>query len=106
MMNYQSFSEKIRNNEEIIEAGKKLRAMGSENVIISMGKEGSILISEKGVYKGNAPKGKLISSVGAGDSMVAGVTYGLIKWKRVRRSIQIWDSIRKCHSIFRRVDII
>ncbi len=60
--------------------------MGSKNVIISMGKEGSILISEKGVYKGNAPKGKLISSVGAGDSMVAGVTYGEKEEVKIKNS--------------------
>lgn len=80
------FHKKLETTEEIVEAGKKLRAMGSENVIISMGKEGSILISEKGVYKGNAPKGKLISSVGAGDSMVAGITYGLIEGKELEEA--------------------
>ena len=80
------FQKKLETTEEIVEAGKRLRAMGSENVIISMGKEGSILISEKGVYKGNAPKGKLISSVGAGDSMVAGVTYGLIEGKELEEA--------------------
>lgn len=80
------FHKKLETTEEIVEVGKKLRAMGSENVIISMGKEGSILISEKGVYKGNAPKGKLISSVGAGDSMVAGITYGLIEGKELEEA--------------------
>ena len=80
------FHKKLETTEEIVKAGKKLRAMGSKNVIISMGKEGSILISEKGVYKGNAPKGKLISSVGAGDSMVAGITYGLIEGKELEEA--------------------
>ena len=80
------FQKKLETTEEIVKAGKKLRAMGSKNVIISMGKEGSILINEKGVYKGNAPKGKLISSVGAGDSMVAGITYGLIEGKELEEA--------------------
>lgn len=80
------FQKKLETTEEIVKAGKKLRVMGSKNVIISMGKEGSILISEKGVYKGNAPKGKLISSVGAGDSMVAGITYGLIEGKELEEA--------------------
>ena len=67
-----------------MEAGEKLRTMGSENVIVSMGKDGSMLITESGVYLGNAPVGKLVSSVGAGDSMVAGIIYrrtGLIPSK-------------------------
>lgn len=73
------FNEKYESIDEIIEAGKKLREMGSENVIISLGKNGSILITEKGVWIGNVPKGELVSSVGSGDSMVAGTLYGLIK---------------------------
>lgn len=73
------FNRKLNNVEEIIQAGKDLQALGSKNVLISLGKDGSILITEKELYVGNAPQGKLISSVGAGDSMVAGVVYGIAK---------------------------
>lgn len=73
------FNEKYETLEEIINAGEKLRKMGSENVLISLGKNGSVLITEKGVWIGNVPKGKLVSSVGAGDSMVAGTLYGIVK---------------------------
>lgn len=73
------FNRKLNNIEEIIQAGKDLQALGSKNVLISLGKDGSILITKKEVYIGNAPQGKLISSVGAGDSMVAGVVYGIAK---------------------------
>lgn len=71
------FNKKLNTLEEIIQAGKDLQALGSKNVLISLGKDGSILITEKDVYIGNAPQGKLISSVGAGDSMVAGIVYGI-----------------------------
>lgn len=71
------FNKSLSTIDEIVEAGKNLIKMGSENVLISLGKDGSILITSENVYIGNAPKGKLISSVGAGDSMVAGVVYGL-----------------------------
>lgn len=73
------FNEKYETLEEIINAGEKLRKMGSENVLISLGKNGSVLITEKGIWVGNVPKGKLVSSVGAGDSMVAGTLYGIVK---------------------------
>ncbi len=71
------FQEKYTTDEEIIAAGKKMLNLGSENVLISLGKDGSILITPQGIYRGNTPKGKLVSSVGAGDSMVAGIIYGL-----------------------------
>ena len=73
------FNEKYETMEEIINAGEKLRKMGSKNVLISLGKNGSVLITEKGVWIGNVPKGTLVSSVGAGDSMVAGTLYGIVK---------------------------
>lgn len=71
------FNRKLNNLDEIIEAGKELQKLGSENVLISLGKDGSILITKDEAYVGNAPQGKLISSVGAGDSMVAGIVYGI-----------------------------
>lgn len=80
------FNRKLNNIEEIIQAGKDLQALGSKNVLISLGKDGSILITEKEVYIGNAPQGKLISSVGAGDSMVAGVVYGIAKGRTLEDS--------------------
>ncbi|WP_291256668.1 1-phosphofructokinase [Fusobacterium sp.] len=80
------FGEKYTTDEEIIEAGKKLLKLGSENVLVSLGKDGSILITKDGVYRGNVPNGKLISSVGAGDSMVAGIIYGISTGKTIEES--------------------
>ncbi len=72
---------KVNSLEEIIEAGKELQKMGSKNVIISLGAEGSICLTENKVLIGNAPKGNLVSSVGAGDSMVAGLLYAMEEGK-------------------------
>ena len=80
------FNKKLNTLEEIIQAGKDLQALGSKNVLISLGKDGSILITEKDIYVGNAPQGKLISSVGAGDSMVAGIVYGIAKGNLLKES--------------------
>ena len=46
---------------------------GAVNVIISMGKDGAMMVDEYGKsYTMNSPEGKLVNSVGAGDSLVAG----------------------------------
>lgn len=66
------FSVDINNIEDIIYYGKKLMDMGAENVIISNGGKGAILISGKGIYNASPAKGIIKNSVGAGDSMVAG----------------------------------
>lgn len=66
------FQTKIDGIDNLIIYGKKLVEMGAENVIISMAGDGALLINSEGVYIGNAPKGKVINSVGAGDSLVGG----------------------------------
>lgn len=64
------FNVKINSEKELIKYGKELVSLGAENVIISMAGAGALLITKDGVFKGNAPKGEVKNSVGAGDSLV------------------------------------
>ena len=74
------FNTKVENHEDAVKYGLKLQEMGAVNVLISMGKKGSVFISEDGsIYKKEAEKIKIVSSVGAGDSMVAGFIAGWVK---------------------------
>lgn len=74
------FGIELKNNEEIIEYGKKLQEKGARNVLISMAGDGAILITEEGdVHISPCPKGEVKNSVGAGDSMVAGFLTGYLK---------------------------
>ena len=71
------FHVKLSCNEDIIKYAMKLQTMGAKNVLISMAGDGAIFIDEnKKVYQSSAPKGTVINSVGAGDSMVAGFLAG------------------------------
>lgn len=72
------FDVKISNQEEAIEYAKKLQQKGAQNVLISMGSMGAVLIDENGYsYKMKALNtAKRINTVGAGDSMVAGFVAG------------------------------
>ena len=71
------FGVKLTTDEEIIEHARKLQEKGAQNVLISMAGDGAILLTAEGKhYKSPAPKGKLVNSVGAGDSMVAGFLTG------------------------------
>lgn len=63
----------------VIEAAEWLREMGAQNVLVSMGKDGALLCAdEKRMYQ-PAPDGKVVGTVGAGDSLVAGFAAG---WQR------------------------
>lgn len=76
----ETFKEKIETKEEIIVHAKKLQLIGAQNVLISLGGEGAILLTTEGKeFYSKAPKGKVINTVGAGDSMVAGFIAGYVK---------------------------
>ena len=67
------FNVKLDSADEALPYALKLKEMGAVNVIISMGKDGAMMVDEYGKsYTMNSPEGKLVNSVGAGDSLVAG----------------------------------
>lgn len=70
----------INTREEACMYAKKLQKMGAKNVLVSMAGEGAVLVTETGEeYQSEPPKGKVVNSVGAGDSMVAGFIAGYLK---------------------------
>ena len=71
------FGKELRSDEEIAACAKKLQDMGACNVLVSLGGDGALLAGQDGrIYRMKSPKGTLVNSVGAGDSMVAGFLAG------------------------------
>lgn len=69
----------ITDKDDVVTYAKKLQEKGARNVLVSMAGDGAVLVAEDGtIYKSEAPKGKVVNSVGAGDSMVAGFLYGYL----------------------------
>lgn len=74
------FDVTLYNKRDIVEYAEKLKERGARNVLVSLGADGAVLLAEDGkIYERKAPDGKVINSVGAGDSMVAGFIAGYIK---------------------------
>lgn len=71
------FEVTLRNKSDVEVYARKLKEQGAVNVLVSMAGDGALLIDENGkVHEINAPMGRVINSVGAGDSMVAGFIAG------------------------------
>ncbi|WP_418723159.1 1-phosphofructokinase [Enorma sp.] len=71
------FDVELRTREEVVPWARKLQERGARNVLVSMAGEGAVLVAEDGsVYESPAPRGHVVNSVGAGDSMVAGFVAG------------------------------
>ena len=74
------FNVELNTRDEVIPYAKKLQEMGAQNVLISMAGQGAVLVSDNNeVIQSKAPKGEVVNSVGAGDSMVAGFLAGYLE---------------------------
>lgn len=64
--------------EDVVEAAHALRQQGIAHVVISLGAQGALWVSGSGAWIARPPEVEVISTVGAGDSMVGGIIYGLL----------------------------
>ena len=70
----------LNTRDEVVPYAKRMQEAGARNVLISMAGEGAVLLDEQGeIHMSEAPKGKVVNSVGAGDSMVAGFIAGYLE---------------------------
>ena len=63
--------------EDIIEAAKAVHEKGVEVVAVSLGADGSLVVSDEGVFRAVVPKIDAVNTVGCGDSMMQGLRWGL-----------------------------
>lgn len=71
------FSVQIKTQKDAVKYAKLLQREGARNVLVSRGADGAVLLDENGkVYCCEAAQGKVIDTVGCGDSMVAGFLAG------------------------------
>lgn len=84
------FGVTLTTKNEIITHARKLQEMGAENVLVSMAGDGAILLTEDEViYEAKPPKGEVLNSVGAGDSMVAGFLAGYLNTKDYEKAFRL-----------------
>jgi len=63
----------LQNQRDIVREARQLQARGVQWVCVSLGAEGALLVTPSRVLKAETPSVPVISTVGAGDSMVAGM---------------------------------
>lgn len=71
------FQTVLTDKDDVVCCARELQAKGARNVLVSMAGDGAVLVAEDGKeYRTEVPGGRVVNSVGAGDSMVAGFLYG------------------------------
>ena len=84
------FGVKIESKADVITYAKKMQEKGARNVLVSMAGDGAVLVAEDGsIFQSEAPKGKVVKSVGAGDSMVAGFIAGYLENGSYEKAFQM-----------------
>ena len=74
------FGIELQSDNEIIYYARELKRQGAKNVLVSMAGRGAILVDGDNIaHKIGTPKGRVVNSVGAGDSMVAGFCAGYLE---------------------------
>ena len=80
---------KISTKEDMIKAAQKLKELGAQNVLVSLGNDGALLLtSDNNTYYCKAPEGQVISTVGSGDSMVAGFLAGYYQTQNYEHALK------------------
>lgn len=74
------FRRELHTEQEILDCARELQRRGVRNILVSMAGDGALLLDENGIsHRIGCPKGRVLNSVGAGDSMVAGFLAGYLE---------------------------
>jgi len=74
------------NMAEVLEAAQSLLSQGVSSTLISMGKRGALLLTEQGAWVITSPKVEERNPIGAGDSLVGGLVWGLWKGLEIKEA--------------------
>lgn len=80
---------KFKDINELIDFAKEIVKTGIENVMVTLGGDGAILISGEKIYKGTFPKVEVKNTVGSGDSTIAGMAFGLSQEKELKECFRL-----------------
>ena len=78
---------------DIIEAAKEIHRNGVEIVAVSLGADGSLAVSDEGIFRAEVPKIDAVNTVGCGDSMIAGFAIGL------KEGLSLPETLKKASAI-------
>ena len=74
----------VNSISDALAAARELHECGITNVMISMGAKGAVLVSEEGEFTASAPAITPVSTIGAGDSSIAGYLAALSRGERAK----------------------
>lgn len=109
--NFNELSELFSISEEenegnMIKAGKRMRQMGVENLLISTGESGGIFLNKNGIFNAVIPKEPVVSTIGSGDASVAGFCIGIKRGYSIEDCVKLAMACGICNAKFSKVGYV
>jgi 6-phosphofructokinase 2 len=77
----------LKGLDDVVTAARSINQQGVEIVLVSMGAKGILLVSDGQQYLAVPPNVNVESTIGAGDSSVAGFVFGLVQGKDLKQCL-------------------
>jgi 6-phosphofructokinase 2 len=77
----------LKGLDDVVSAARSINQQGVEIVLVSMGAKGILLVSDGEQYLAVPPNVNVESTIGAGDSSVAGFIFGLVQGKDLKQCL-------------------
>lgn len=75
--------------EEVLDAARDVHARGIEMVIVTMGRDGALAVTQRGAWRARPPEIPFVSAVGSGDAFAAAFVYMIGKGATVQEALRL-----------------
>lgn len=89
----------ISDLNSIICAAQQLHKAGIAYVVVSMGKQGAVVVCNAGVFQGTPPDVQVVNTVGCGDSMVAAFAVGFARGYEIQRILKFANAVSSANAM-------
>lgn len=79
----------VSGDERIVEAARELLGRGVSQVMVSLGRDGAVFVTHDAVLRLRQPAVEVVSTVGAGDSVVAALAYAADRALPVEEAVRL-----------------
>jgi 1-phosphofructokinase family hexose kinase len=74
---------------DVVKAGQMILTRGAALVVVTLGRKGAIVITSKGCWQANSPAISVTSTVGSGDSLLAGFAVSLLNGGSIKNALKL-----------------
>ncbi len=90
---------KVEQHEDLVAGARKIHEMGIPIVVVSLGAQGAMVVSDEGEYICHPPKIKVVNTVGCGDSMTAAFAVGLERGMSIRETLKYATAVSAANAM-------